>query len=145
MVWVIFGVNNKDIWMSFSLVDFKQVIVCWDVIKSLLNDCWSILKMFCVKCCPHLCSFYWLNALMNNPFLNKNASNIKTRNTTKLVGKPLNVFFLICWKFVDVVNFNRLPYNFVDEKKMKPRCSIHSSPFISPWFLSFVVSVFSYV
>ena len=44
-------VKNKDIrttsTSSVSLVDFEQVNVCWDVIKSLLNDLWSILKMIC--------------------------------------------------------------------------------------------------
>ena len=34
---------------------------------------------------------------------------------------------------------------FADEKKMKPRCSIHSSVFIFPWFLSFGVLFFSYI
>ena len=33
---------------------------------------------------------------------------------------------------------------FVDEKKIKPRCSIQSSPFIFSGFLSFGVSIFSY-
>ena len=37
--------------LSVSLVDFEQINICWDVIKSLLNDFWSILKMLCSKCC----------------------------------------------------------------------------------------------
>ena len=40
-----FRVKNKDIrttsTSSISLVDFEQVNVCSDVIKSLLNDFWS--------------------------------------------------------------------------------------------------------
>ena len=42
-------------------------------------------------------------------FLNKNADGINTQNTTKWVKKPLNVFFLSCWKIVDIVKLNRLP------------------------------------
>ena len=68
MVWIMFRVKNKVIrtWSdsSVSLVDFEQVNVCWNVIKSLLNDFWSILKMLCSKCCSHLSNFGWCNALM---------------------------------------------------------------------------------
>ena len=46
-------VKNEDIrttsTSSVSLVDFEHVNVYWDVIKSLLNDFWSILKMLCSK------------------------------------------------------------------------------------------------
>ena len=76
-----FSGKNKDIRMtstsSDSLVDFEQVNVCWDVIKSLLNDFWSILKMLCSKCCSRLSYFYWHNALMYS-FLNKNAGDTFT-------------------------------------------------------------------
>ena len=39
-----FRVNNKDFEKNstVSLVYFEQVNVCWDVIKSLVNYCWSI-------------------------------------------------------------------------------------------------------
>ena len=70
-------------------------------------------------------------------FVNK---QINSRNTTKWVEKPLNFFFFSCWKFIDIIKFNRLPYNiWLMKKKMKPRCSIHSSLFIFTWFLSFGV------
>ena len=82
--------------LSFSLVDFEQVNVCWDVIKSSLNDCWSILKMLCTKCCPCQRNFYWHNALMYNPFLNKNAGDISIWNTAESIEKPLNFFFMSC-------------------------------------------------
>ena len=63
-----FRVKNKVIRTSsassVSLVDFEQVNVCQNVIKSLLNDFWSILKMLCSKCCSHLSNFDWCNALM---------------------------------------------------------------------------------
>ena len=72
-----FRVKNKDIRMTststVSLVDFKQVNVCWDVIKSLFNDFWSILKTFYIKCCPRPSNFYGRNALLYNSFLHKNA------------------------------------------------------------------------
>ena len=87
MVSFMFRANSKDIrrksTLLVSYVCFEQVIICWDVIKSLLNDCWSILKLLRIKCCPRLSDFYWHNALMYNPFLNKNAGEINTRNTTK--------------------------------------------------------------
>ena len=60
--------KNKDIRMTsasgVSLVDFEQVNVCWNVIKSLRNYFWPILKMLCSKCCLHSSNFYWHNALM---------------------------------------------------------------------------------
>ena len=63
-----FRVKNKVIRTSsassVSLVDFEQVNICQNVIKSLLNDFWSILKMLCSKCCSHLSNFDWCNALM---------------------------------------------------------------------------------
>ena len=46
---------------------------------------------------------------MYNPFLTKNAVDINTRNTTNWVEKPLNFFFLSCWKLVEINKFNRLP------------------------------------
>ena len=60
---------------SVSLVGFEQVSVCWDIIKSLLNNCWSILKMLCITFFPRPSNFYWHNALMYNPFLNENAGD----------------------------------------------------------------------
>ena len=64
-----FRINNKYIkttsTSTVSLVDFGQVNV-WDVIKSLLNNCWSILKILCIKCCPRPFNFYWHNALIYN-------------------------------------------------------------------------------
>ena len=71
-------VKNKDIrttsTSTVSLVDFEQVNVSWDVIKSLLNDFWSILKMLCSKCCSRRSCFYWHNALIYS-LLNKNAGD----------------------------------------------------------------------
>ena len=68
--------KNKDIrttsTSSVSLVDFEQVNVCWDVIKSLLDDFWSIFKMLCSKCCSRPSYFYWHNALIYS-LLNENA------------------------------------------------------------------------
>ena len=58
-----------------SLVELEQVNVCCDVIKSLLNDCWSTLKLLCIKCFPRSSNVYWHNALMYNPFLNKYAGD----------------------------------------------------------------------
>ena len=81
--------------MSAFLVDFERVNVCWDVIKSLFKDCWSTLKILCIKCCPRPSNFYCHNALMYNPFLNENAGGINTRNTTKWVEKSLNFFFFL--------------------------------------------------
>ena len=105
MVLTTFRVNNKDIRtksiLSFSLVDFDQVKVGWDVIKSFLSDYWSILKMLCIKCCPRSFNFYRHNVFMFKPFLNKSAGGINTRNTTKWVGKLQNFF----WKFVDITKF----------------------------------------
>ena len=73
--------KNKDIRTTLtsivSLADFKQVYVCWDVIKSLLNDFWPILKLLCSKCCSYPSNFYWHNALMYS-FLNKNAGDTFT-------------------------------------------------------------------
>ena len=70
--------KNKDIGTTststVSLVDFEQVNVCWDVIKNLLNDFWSILKMLCSKCCSRRSCFYWHNALIYS-LLNKNAGD----------------------------------------------------------------------
>ena len=63
--------------LIFSLVDFEQVNVCWDVIKSLF----TIVGLF-FKYVMHQ-TFYWRNALMHNPFLSQNLDNINTRNTTK--------------------------------------------------------------
>ena len=79
--------KNKDIrttsnW-SVSLVNFEQVNVCWDVIKSLLNDFWSILKMLCSKCCSRASYFYWHNALIYL-LLNKNAGENLISSETKL-------------------------------------------------------------
>ena len=71
-------VKNKDIrttlTSSVSLFDFEQVNVCWDVIKSLLNHFWSILKMLCSKYYSRRSYFYWHNALIYS-LLNKNARN----------------------------------------------------------------------
>ena len=53
---------------SVSLADFEQVNVSWDVIKSLLNDFWPILKMLCSKCCSRSSNLYWHNALMYSFF-----------------------------------------------------------------------------
>ena len=47
-------------------------------------------------------------------FVNK---QINSRNTTKWVEKPLNFFFFSCWKFIDIIKFNRLPYNILLMKK----------------------------
>ena len=58
-----------------SLVELEQVIVCYDVIKCLLNDYWSTLKLLCIKCFPRSSNVFWYNALMYNPFLNKNAGD----------------------------------------------------------------------
>ena len=74
---------ERRLTLIFFLVDFEQVNVCWDVIKRLFNDCWSILKMLCIQCCSHPSNFYWHNSLMYNSFLNKNAGDVNTRNTTK--------------------------------------------------------------
>ena len=73
--------KNKDIRTTSTsndpLADFEQVNLCWDVIKSLLNDFWPILKMLCSKCCSHLSNFYWYNACMYS-FLNINADDTFT-------------------------------------------------------------------
>ena len=69
--------------LSFSFVDFEQVNICCDVIKSLFSDYWSILKMLCIRFCPRPSNFYWHNAFMYSPFLNKKAGDINTPNTTK--------------------------------------------------------------
>ena len=73
--------KNKDIrttsTASVSLVDFEQVNVCWDVIKSLLNDFWLILKMLCSESYSRPPNFYWQNVLMYS-FLNKNARDTLT-------------------------------------------------------------------
>ena len=70
--------KNKDIrktsTSSVSFVDFEQVNVCWDVIESLLNDFWFVLKMLCSKCCSRPSYFYWRNALIYS-LLNKNAGD----------------------------------------------------------------------
>ena len=67
MVPIMLRVKNKDFrttsTSSVYLFDFEQVNVYWDVIKSLLNDFRSILKMLCIKCCPLPSNFYWHNAL----------------------------------------------------------------------------------
>ena len=66
MVLIMFRGKNKDRTTSTSsdsLVDFEQVNVCWDVIKSLLNYFWPISKMLCGKCCSCPSNFYWHNAL----------------------------------------------------------------------------------
>ena len=77
-----FRVENKDIrttsTLNVSLVDFEEVNVCWEVRESLLNDFWSILKMLCIKCCPHPPNIHWHNVLMFNSFLNKNAGDTFT-------------------------------------------------------------------
>ena len=87
MVWIMFRGKSKDIGTtptsSVSLVDFEQVNVCWDVIKSLLNDFWSILKMLCSKCCLCLSYFYWHNALIYS-LLNQNAGENLISSETKL-------------------------------------------------------------
>ena len=79
MVPIMLRVKNKDFrttsTSSVYLFDFEQVNVYWDVIKSLLNDFRSILKMLCIKCCPLPSNFYWHNALTYNPLLNKNAGD----------------------------------------------------------------------
>ena len=62
---------------SIFLVDFEQVDVCWDVIESLFNDFWPILKMLCNKCCSHPSNFYWHNAFMYS-FLKKNVGDTFT-------------------------------------------------------------------
>ena len=69
-----FGGKNKDIittsTLSVSLVEYEHVNVCWDVIKTLLNDFWSSLKMLCSK-----------NALFFfNKFLFLFSSNLQTLN-----------------------------------------------------------------
>ena len=70
--------KNKDIRttsaLAVSLVDFGQVNVCCDVIKSLLNDFWSILKILCSKYCSRSSYFYWHNTLIYL-LLNKNAGD----------------------------------------------------------------------
>ena len=82
MVGIMFRVNYKDIKImsttSVFLVDSEQVNVFWDVMKGLLNDGWSIFKMLYIKFCPRASYFYWQNALMYNPFLNKNAGDTLT-------------------------------------------------------------------
>ena len=79
MLLIMFRVNNRAIRTTstsiVSLVDFEQINVCWDVIKSLLNDSWSTFKILCIKYFPRPSNFYWHNALMYNPFLNKNAGD----------------------------------------------------------------------
>ena len=62
---------------SISPVVFEQVNICWDVRKSLLDEFWSILKILCIKCCPHAPNIYWHNVLMYS-FLNKNAGDTFT-------------------------------------------------------------------
>ena len=76
-------------------------------------------------------------------FVNK---QINSRNTTKWVEKPLNFFFFSCWKFIDIIKFNRLPYNILLMKKDETKM-FHTlySLFIFPWFLSIGVSFFGYV
>ena len=75
--------KNKDIRTRstsiVSLVDFEQVNVCWDVIKSLLNDFWPILEMLYSKCGSRPSNFYWHNPLMYS-FLNKNVGDTFTYN-----------------------------------------------------------------
>ena len=119
MVLTTFRVNNKDIRtksiLSFSLVDFDQVKVGLDVIKSFLSDYWSILKILCIKCCPCSFNLYRYNVFMFKPFLNKSEGGINTRNTTKWVGKLENFF----WIFVDITKFIGCFKKFVDEKKDK--------------------------
>ena len=61
----------------FLLFDFEQVNICWDVIKSLLNDFWLILKMLCSESYSRPPNFYWQNVLMYS-FLNKNARDTLT-------------------------------------------------------------------
>ena len=82
MVRIMFRGKNEDIkttsTSSVSLVDFDQVNVFWDVIKSLLNDFWPILKILCSKCCSHPSNFYWHNAFMYSFFLKKNAGDTFT-------------------------------------------------------------------
>ena len=46
---------------------------------------------------------------MYNPFLNKNAGDISIWNTAESIEKPLNFFFMSCWKFADTIKLNRLP------------------------------------
>ena len=73
MVWITFRVKNKEIrttpTSTDSLVDFEQVDVCWYLIKRLLNDIWSILKMLYIKGCPSPSNFYWHSVLNYNTFL----------------------------------------------------------------------------
>ena len=79
MVWIMFRVNIRTTLASIvSLVEFEQVNVCCDVIKSLLNGCWTTWKMLCIKCCPSSSNFSWHNVLLYNPLLNKNAGDTFT-------------------------------------------------------------------
>ena len=74
-----FRVNIRTTLASIvSLVEFEQVNVCCDVIKSLLNGCWTTWKMLCIKCCPSSSNFSWHNVLLYNPLLNKNAGDTFT-------------------------------------------------------------------
>ena len=78
--------KNEDIITTstsiVSLIDFEQVNVYWDVIKSLLSDFWSILKMLCSKCCSGPSYFFWHNALIYS-LVNKNAGENLISSGTK--------------------------------------------------------------
>ena len=94
MVWITFRVKNKNIrttpTSTDSPVDFEQVDVCWYLIKRLLNDIWSILKMLYIKGCPCPSNFYWHIALNYNPFLNKNAGDTFTYYIFKKFNQSWN-------------------------------------------------------
>ena len=72
MLWILFRVNNKVIrttsTSSVSLLTLNALNVCCDVIKSLFNGYWAILKMLSIICFPRPSNFCWHNALAYNPF-----------------------------------------------------------------------------
>ena len=79
-----------------SLVDFEQVNVCWDAIKSLLNDVWPIFKMLCSKCCSHPSNFHWQNALMFSFFL-KNVGDTFTYYILEKFNQQWNKVVHVIW------------------------------------------------
>ena len=108
--------KNKDIittpTSSVSLVDFEQVNICWDVIKSLFNDFWSILKILCRKCCSRPSCFYCHNAFMYSFFKKKIAGDTFTyiiwRQVKQRMARVKLHLFLFHLKFVKMKFFTIL-------------------------------------
>ena len=122
-----------SVWKSLS-VKFRLISVHWYVLQiSWLVFIWYkfLLKVFERYFRTDVSVLIYVRCFENNSifteikqnhiyvpfllyFLNKRTNS---RNTIKLVEKPLNFFFFSCWKLIDIIKFNGLPCNILQMKK----------------------------